>query len=132
MATLSMDLRERVLTSYQNKEGTREEIAKRYRVSLGMVKKLIQLHKKSGDIAPRHANSGRKPMFTDAHRRELKAMLAKRPDLTLVEMRDLLGVPCTIQAVHYVLVDMGLTYKKRHSGPVSRTARMSEKPENVG
>jgi len=42
MRTLSLDLRERILTAYDNKEGTREEIAARFRVSLGMVKKLLQ------------------------------------------------------------------------------------------
>ena len=38
MKTLSLDLRERILASYDNLEGTRQEIADRYRVSLGMVK----------------------------------------------------------------------------------------------
>ena len=38
MRTLSLDLRERILSSYDKEEGTREEIAHRYRV-LGMVKK---------------------------------------------------------------------------------------------
>ena len=35
MRTLSLDLRERILISYDKKEGTRDEIAHRYRVSLG-------------------------------------------------------------------------------------------------
>jgi len=42
MRTLSVDLRERILCSYDNDEGTRAEIAHRFRVSLGMVKKLLQ------------------------------------------------------------------------------------------
>ena len=42
MKTLSLDLRERILISYDGGEGTREEIAERFRVSLGMVKKLLQ------------------------------------------------------------------------------------------
>ena len=42
MRTLSLDLRERILASYDNEEGSRQEIADRYRVSLGMVKKLLQ------------------------------------------------------------------------------------------
>jgi hypothetical protein len=40
MRTLSLNLRERILLSCDKKEGTREEVAHRYRVSLGMVKKL--------------------------------------------------------------------------------------------
>ena len=34
-----MDLRERIVEAYGRKEGTREEVAKRFKVSLGMVKK---------------------------------------------------------------------------------------------
>ena len=41
MRTLSLDLRERILSSYDKEEGTREEIANRYRVSLGMVKSIL-------------------------------------------------------------------------------------------
>ncbi|MCU0784867.1 MAG: hypothetical protein MUF81_12670 [Verrucomicrobia bacterium] len=42
MKTLSEDLRKRILTSYDTREGTRKEIADRYRVSPGTVKKLLQ------------------------------------------------------------------------------------------
>jgi len=47
MKTLSVDLRERILASYDAREGTREETADRYRVSLGMVKKLLQQRRKN-------------------------------------------------------------------------------------
>jgi transposase len=36
--TLSLDLRERILACYDEGESTREEVAERFRVSLGMVK----------------------------------------------------------------------------------------------
>jgi len=42
MGPISLHLRERILASYDQNEGNREEIASRYRVSLGMVKKLLQ------------------------------------------------------------------------------------------
>ena len=42
LIAISLDLRERILASYDNEEGTRWEIAHRFRVSLGMVKKLLQ------------------------------------------------------------------------------------------
>ena len=123
MKTISVDLRERILVSYDNEEGTRQQIAGRFRVSEGMVKKLLQQRRRTGDIGPRHHNSGRKAIIVDFHRRQLRSMLGKRPDLTLTELRNGLGLNCTIQAVFYVLDDMGLTYKKRHFVPASRTAR---------
>jgi transposase len=121
MRTLSLDLRERILASYDHEEGTRPEIAHRYRVSLGMVKKLLQQRRRTGDIAPRHRYSGRKPRIVESHRQKFRALLGRKPDLTLQELRQAAALNCTLQAIHYVLEKMGLTYKKRHSVPVNKT-----------
>ena len=125
MSTTSLDLRQRIIASYDQEEGTREDIAKRYRVSLGLVAKLLHQRRRTGDIAARHHHSGRKPKLLGTHRRQLRALLQQKPDLTLRELHVALGVDCTLQAIHYVLEDMGLTYKKRHSAPASRIARTS-------
>src|SRR5512140_2417358 len=124
MRTLSLDLRERILTSYDREEGTREQIAARYQVSLGMVKKLLQQRRHTGDIRPRHCYSGRKPKILGSHRQQMRKMLSQKPDLTLKELRSAVKLSCSLPAIHYVLEDMGLTYKKRHSGPASRTGRI--------
>lgn len=123
MKTLSMDLRRRILDTYDRGQSTREEVAQRFQVSLGMVKKLIAQRRHHGDIAPLHHRSGRKPLIVAGHQRQLRTLLKNKPDLTLEELRDALGLECTPQAIHYVLVKMGLSYKKRHSAPASRTAR---------
>ena len=123
MKTLSIDLRERIIASSDAKEGTRQEIADRFRVSLGMVKKLLLQRRKTGDIRPLHKNAGRKPMITATHRRQIKTLLNKQPDMTLSELRDALGLNCSLPAIHYVLADMNLTLKTRRSGPVSRIAK---------
>jgi transposase len=120
MRTLSLDLRERILSSYDNGEGTRPEVAHRFRVSLGMVKKLLQQRRRTGDIAPRHHLAGRKPMIVAAHQSQLCALLAKKSDLTLRELRAAMELKCSLQAIHVVLAKMGLTYKKRHSTPANR------------
>lgn len=126
MRTLSVDLRERILASYDNEEGTREQIGARYRVSLGMVKKLLQQRRHTGDIAPRHHGSGRKPLILKSHHRQMRILLSSKPDLTLKELRGVLGLECSLPAIHYALVSLGMTYKKRHSarankiGPTSR------------
>ena len=123
MKTLSLDLRERILASYDAREGTRQEIADRYRVSLGMVKKLLQQRRKTGDIRSRHHYSGRKPKILDLHRRRMRHLLSWQPDLTLTELREATALSCSLPAIHYALAAMNLTYKKRHSAPVSRTGR---------
>jgi transposase len=119
MVTLSTDLRERIVAAYDRGDGTREQIADRYNVSLGMVKKLLQQRRRTGDIAPRHRFSGRKPKITRKHQEELKRLVDKQPDLTLEELREAIGVECTLPAIHYALGRMGLSLKKRRSTPPS-------------
>ena len=121
MRTISLDLRERILACYDNGEGTRAEVARRFRVSLGLVKKLLQQRRRTGDIVPRHRYSGRKPMIVASHRSQLRALLTQKNDLTLKELRRASGLKCSLQAINVVLAKMGLTYKKRHSGPASKT-----------
>ena len=115
MATLSIDLRERILATYDRGEGTRLQIAERFDVSLGMVKKLLQQRRNTGDIAPRHRYSGRKPKITPKHQRHLERLVRKHPDRTLEELRDAIAVDCSLPAIHYALVKLGLSYKKRRS-----------------
>jgi len=132
MRTTSVDLRERILAAYDNEEGTRPEMAHRFRVSLGLVKKLLQQRRRTGDIAPRHRFSGRKPTIVPSHRHRLRALLTKKNDLTLKELRTATGLKCSLQAINVVLAKMGLTYKKRHSAPASKTVPTSPGHGGVG
>ena len=132
MKTLSMDLRERILASYDGGEGTREEIAARYRVSLGMVKKLLQQRRHTGEIGHRHHRSGRKPKILAVHHRQMRSLLAGKPDLTLKELRSGLELECSLPAIHYALAALGLTYKKRRSMPANRSVPTSRKPAGSG
>lgn len=125
MRTISLDLRERILASYDSHEGTREEVARRYRVSVGLVKKLLQQRRHTGDIAPRHRFSGSKPTILPSHQSQMRALLRDKPDMTLPELRTATGLRCTLPAIHYALKKLGLTYKKRHSGPANKTGPTS-------
>jgi len=125
MVTLSLDLRTRILATYDAGQSTREDVARRFRVSLGMVKKLLQQRRRTGDIAARHHRSGRKPLILAAHRRQLRALVRAQPALRLAELRTAVALDCTLPAIHYALKKLGLSYKKRRSGPANKTARTS-------
>ncbi len=126
METLSIDLRKRILTAYDRGDGTRLQIAERYDVSLGMVKKLLQQRRHTGDIAPRHHRSGRNPTITEKHKRHLKRLVRDRSDMTLDELRSAIGLECSLTAIHKALIKIGLSYKKRHSTLPSTSARTSK------
>jgi transposase len=132
MATLSLDLRTRILASYDEGKSTREEVARRHRVSLGMVKKLIQQRRTIGDIKPQLHRCGRKPKIGRAEQQKLRTLLGQQPDLTLAELRAATGLKCTLPAIHYVLIKLDLSYKKRRSEPASKTGPTSLRSAGVG
>jgi transposase len=82
-----------------------------------MVKKLLQQRRHTGDIAPRHRYSGAKPKITAEHQQQLSRLVRHHPDMTLEELREAIGVACTLQAIHYALGRMGLSLKRRRSAP---------------
>lgn len=127
-----MDLRQRILDCYDNGDGSRQEVAERFRVSLGMVKKLLSQRRRRKEIGPQHYRSGRKARLVGAHRRGLRQLVKARPDITLAEMREELNLDCTLQAIHYVLAAMDLTYKKRRCGPANRIAATSSRRADAG
>jgi len=120
--TLSVDLRQRILDCYDSGEGSRQEVADRFRVSLGMVKKLLSQRRHRGEIGPQHYRSGTKARLGAADRRRLGQLVARRPDITLAQMRESLGLACSLPTIHLALRTLGLTYKKKRYVPVSKTA----------
>jgi len=109
MKTLSLDLLERIMAAYDNEDGSRQAIANRYRVSLGMVTKLLQQRRRTGDIGSRHYCAGRKPIIVGSHRHQMRVLLGNRHDMTLNELRSALGMTRTLPAIHYALEGLGLT-----------------------
>ena len=132
MKTISLDVRKRIISCYDQLGRTRGEVAQWFGVSLGMVKKLLQQRRRIGDLAPQHHRAGRKPKILSRHRQQFQALLKKRPDLTLAELRTATGLTCSLPAICYVLADLGLTYKKRRSALANRTGPTLPRPARRG
>jgi transposase len=125
-------MRERILAVYDRGEGTRQMVAKRFDVSLAFVKKLLSQRKRMGTIEPLYHRAGRTAKLEPEHGQRLRDEVKHKPDSTLGELKQALGLEYTPQAIHWVLNKMGLTYKKRHSAPASRIAKTSSKPGRSG
>ncbi len=121
--TISLDLRERILEAYDEGGATRDQVANRFRVSLGMVKKLLQQRRHIGDIRSRHHLAGRKPLVLAGHRQEMERLLKAKPDMTLKELRQETGLKCSLQAIHVALAKMEMTLKKDSAGQRTRPPR---------
>ena len=127
MKTTSLELRMRIMAAYDEGKLTRVQLARRHRVSLGLIKKLLAQRQAIGDIAPQHPRAGAKPKITAAHRSRMRGLLGRKPAMTLAELRDAVSLDCTLAAVHHVLKDMGLTAKQRRSAPTGRAVPKSGK-----
>jgi transposase len=112
MNAYSMDLRERVVTACDRGEGTREEVAKRFCVSIAWVYRLLQRRRQTGSIAPKPPGGGQKPAFDDDAIERLRQAVADCPDATPGELRHATGAACSTAAVHRALEKLGLPRKK--------------------
>ena len=118
-----MDLRERVLAACDAQEGTRKDIARRFKVSEPWIYHLLRRRRENGEYESWDSHAGRKPIFEGKSLKRLKALVDAQPDRTLEELRDLSGKPCSIMAVARALDRLGGRYKKRRSTLASRTAQ---------
>ena len=117
MKPYSMDLRERVVVAYDAREGTREQIAKRFGVSDRWIRKLLWQRRETGSIAPLPRNPGRKRALNDGQMGRLRRLIHKRSDATLEELRKSLGVKISIAALHRAVQALDLTFTKECNSP---------------
>lgn len=108
MKAYSADLRQRVLDACDRGETT-SDVARRYGVSRAWVRRLKQFRRELGIITPRPIN-GHRPRAFDRDR--LQELVDEKPDRTLRELRELLGVECSLGAICNALRGMRLSYKK--------------------
>ena len=92
MKAYSMDLRERVVAACDVRDGTREQIAARFSVSVSWIRDLLRRRRQTGSIAAKPRGGGRAA-----------------------------GVACTAPAVYRALKRLGVTRKKSRGGRPSRT-----------
>ena len=113
MTAFSIDLRQRILDAYDAGEGTRQQIADRFAVSLGFVKRLLAQRKAMGNIAPR-PHPGRPPAFSGETLKRLDEFVGQHADATLAEIQERFSqeVQCSIVAVHHTLRRLGYRRKK--------------------
>ena len=130
MRAYSMDLRQRVLADCDRGRGTKA-VAGKYAVSPAWVRRLKQRRRETGEIGPRKL--GQPPGRRIAeHYERLRGLSAERPDATLTELRDALGVKASIWTIWRALRDLGLSFKKKSSTPRNKTAPTWRAAERSG
>jgi transposase len=123
----SDDLRRRFLSAYEAGEGTLEELAERFVVSLAYGKKVHGQFQRTGQMERVEQRRGTPRKLLDGPREQLRVWLVAAPDLTLEQLREKLhrdsGVSISRAQVARALKGMGLKLKKSHSTPASATRK---------
>jgi len=82
----SIDLRQKVVDAYKNKEGSMRILAKRFKVSFSFVYSLLKRYSRTGSVNPKpHAGGQVSKIKTDG-KKFLKELIKEQPGLTLEEL----------------------------------------------
>ena len=118
MGPYSMDLRERVAAAIDEGEGSERQIAKRFRVSVSFVTRLLQRRRDAGTLAPKPHGGGPRPVLGFPEQVRLAMLIAEHPDATLNQLKQWGGFACTPTTIWRTLRRFRQTYKKKtlHAG----------------
>ena len=113
MGPYSMDLRERVAAVIDEGEGSQRQVAKRFRVSVSFVTRLIQRRREAGTLAPKAHGGGPRPALGFPERVRLAMLIVETPDATLKQLKERGGFACTLTTIWRLLRRFRQTYKKK-------------------
>jgi len=112
----SIDLREKIVAAYENKEGSMQKLAKRFKVSKNFVAELLKRVKQTGQVAPKPHGGGHPPSVKAQGENFLKELIDSQPDLILEEIRDRYNKyfePVSRSTIDRTLTKLKLTRKKK-------------------
>src|SRR4029078_2725260 len=98
MTPYSQDLRQRIVDTVQRGEGSLRQIARRFLVSLSFVTRLLRHHRSTGSLEPNPQGGGGRAARGRDDLERLRELIRKQPDATLEELRQRLGVACSLMA----------------------------------
>jgi transposase len=132
MRAYGVDLRWRVVEAVQQKEGTHEELAGRFSVSVSWIKKMVSQWKQLGTLEPQTHHCGRKPKLSEEDHQRLAGLVEEEADATLEQYQERLGVNCCLTTIWKALCRLRQTFKKectgRRAGPAGRRRRPRQAP----
>ena len=113
MKAYSQDLRQRILDTVQRGDGTLGQIARRFLVSVSFITRLLQRHRSTGSLEPRAHGGGNPAVLSPKDLEQLRELVQKQPDATLEELRQRLGVSCSLMTISRALCKLRLPRKKK-------------------
>lgn len=118
MKAYSTDLRQKIIDTYNNQEGSIRQVSVRFKVSRSFVQKLLKQHQKLGSVAPLPHGGGTVPKLA-AHVLKIEKLLEENNDATLPELcenfKKQTGISISPSTLCRFLQRLNLTRKKNLS-----------------
>lgn len=113
MRAYSTDLRQRLLAAVQRGGYSLRQLAHLFSVSLSCLGRLLQRQRRTGSVQPAPHAGGPPPKLDSAAHARLRALVRAQPDATLAELRERLGVSCSLMTIARALKRHRITRKKK-------------------
>lgn len=134
----SDEFRKRVLDAVDRREGSYRELALRFGVSLSFLQRLVQHRRRTGSFRPKPHGGGRAPALNGDGLERLRQLVDDQPHATLEELRERLGVDCSLAAISRSLKKLGMPLRKKsprarkRDAPETRTRYDASRRERAG
>ncbi len=116
MKPYSVDLRQKIIDTYKTGEISQRELAKRFKVALSFVQKILKQYRETGNVAPKVRIEQTPPKLNEQQLKVLEEIVEENNDATLAEIRILLeqktGVLIGRSTVDRMLNKMDIRIKK--------------------
>ena len=89
-AAYSLDLRQKILSAWQNKEGSQRDLAKRFKVSLSFIRDFLRRYRETGEVAAKPQGGDRRSKIKDKEQELLQKMVTEQSDIYLREIQSAL------------------------------------------
>ena len=126
-STHPLELRKRVVALVEDGHGHRAT-ARHYRVSVKFVNDMVKLKRETGGLAPKRRGRAHGDSKLAPHADWMRQRFDEKSEITLAELSrelfDQFGIEVHPTTVGRFAHHLGLSHKKRHSMPASKTARM--------
>jgi transposase len=126
-----IEIRKRIIETYENEAISQAKIAKRFKVAQSVVTRLLKQYRETEELAPK-PRPGRPKKLTDSQLQVVSGMVDKQPDITLGELCKAVveqeKVKVSESTMSRVMGHLNLTRKKKSLHP---TAKGSERVQGL-
>ncbi len=122
MEAYPLQIRKRIIALYEQGMKTKQ-IAEMFGVCRAGVRRVRQHYRQRGTLEPAPRACGRKPALDAQEQGRLRELVEQKPDATLAELRQQLGVDVHVATIDRWLRRLGFSLKKSRSRRASRIGR---------